>query len=66
MGELGRSVEFVVNLPWFRGMFTEDELEEGMSRLTLHDFPSKNGWQWPQRITRIGPCIPGWAAPRRG
>jgi hypothetical protein len=39
MGELGRSVEFVANLPWFRSLFTEDELDEAQSRLTLHDFP---------------------------
>ena len=39
MGELGRSVEFVANLPWFRALFTEDELAEAKTRLTLHDFP---------------------------
>jgi hypothetical protein len=39
MGELGRSVEFVANLPWFRDLFTDDELDEARSRLTLHDFP---------------------------
>jgi hypothetical protein len=39
MGELNRSVEFVANLPWFTNLFTEDELYEARSRLTLHDFP---------------------------
>jgi hypothetical protein len=39
MGELGRSVEFVANLPWFRALFTEDELDEARSRLIMHDFP---------------------------
>ncbi len=39
MRELGRSVEFVANLPRFRALFTEDELDEARSRLTLHGFP---------------------------
>jgi hypothetical protein len=39
MGELNRSVEFVANLRWFRELFTEDELDEARTRLTLHDFP---------------------------
>jgi len=40
MGELGRSVEFAANLPWFRSLFTEDEPGEAQPRLTLHDFPA--------------------------
>ena len=39
MGELSRSVEFAANLPWFRELFTEDELYEARTRLILHDFP---------------------------
>ena len=39
IGEPGRSVEFIANLPWFRSLFTEDEPGEAQSRLTLHDFP---------------------------
>lgn len=39
MGELGRSVEFVANLPWFQPLFTDQELEAGRTRLALHDFP---------------------------
>jgi hypothetical protein len=31
MRELGRSVEFVANLPWFRDLFNEDELDEACS-----------------------------------
>ena len=39
MGELGRSIEFAVLLPWFMPLFTDDELDEARSRLILHDFP---------------------------
>jgi hypothetical protein len=39
MGELGRTVEFVANLPWFRDLFTADELAEARSRLIAHEFP---------------------------
>ena len=39
MGELGRSIEFAVLLPWFTSLFTDDELDEARSRLILHDFP---------------------------
>ena len=39
MGELGRSVEFAANLPWFQPLFTDQELQTGRSRLALHDFP---------------------------
>lgn len=39
MGELGRSVEFAANLPWFQPLFTDQELQAGRSRLALHDFP---------------------------
>jgi hypothetical protein len=39
MGALNRNVEFVANLPWFQELFTEDELDEARTRLTLHDFP---------------------------
>ena len=39
MGELSRSVEFVAILPWFRDLFTEDELYEARSRLAVHEFP---------------------------
>jgi hypothetical protein len=41
MGELNRSVEFAANLPWFSELFTEDELDEARTRLTLHDFPAE-------------------------
>jgi hypothetical protein len=39
IGELNHSVEFTASLPWFRELFTDDELEEARIRLTLHDFP---------------------------
>jgi hypothetical protein len=55
MGELGRSVEFVANLPWFRSLFTEDELDEAQSRLTLHDFPVE------QRLAAAAAHPPDWS-----
>ncbi len=39
VGELGRTVEFVANLPWFRDLFTEGELDKARSRLIAHEFP---------------------------
>jgi hypothetical protein len=56
MGELNRSVEFVANLPWFRGLFTEDELYEARSRLTLHDFPVE------KQLAAAAVHPPDWAA----
>jgi hypothetical protein len=53
--ELGRSVEFVANLPWFRALFTEDELDEARSRLTLHDFPVED------RLAAAAAHPPDWA-----
>lgn len=55
MGELGRSVEFAANLPWFRSLFTEDELDEAQSRLTLHDFPVE------QRLAAAAAHSPDWS-----
>jgi hypothetical protein len=55
MRELGRSVEFVANLPWFRSLFTEDELDEAQSRLTLHDFPVE------QRLAAAAAHPPDWS-----
>ena len=55
MGELGRSVEFVANLPWFRNLFTEDELDEAQSRPTLHDFPVE------QRLAAAAAHPPDWS-----
>jgi hypothetical protein len=54
--ELGRSVEFVANLPWFSGLFTEDELVEARARLTLHDFP------FGERLAAAAAHPPDWAA----
>src|ERR1035441_5264030 len=36
MGELGRSVEFVANLPWYSALFTDGELSEAKSQLVLN------------------------------
>jgi hypothetical protein len=55
MKELGRSVEFVSNLPWFRDLFTEDELDEARSRLTLHNFPVE------ERLAAAAAHPPDWA-----
>jgi hypothetical protein len=56
MKELGRSVEFVANLPWFRDLFTEGELVEARSRLMLHDFPVE------ERLAAAAAHPPDWAA----
>lgn len=55
MGELGRSVEFVANLPWFSALFTEDELDEAKSRLALHGFPVV------ERLVMASAHPPDWA-----
>jgi hypothetical protein len=55
MGELGRSVEFVANLPWFRALFTEDELDKAKSRLTLHNFPVE------ERLAVVAAHPPDWS-----
>ncbi len=56
MKELGRSVEFVANLPWFRNLFTEDELDEARFRLTLHEFP------FEERLAAAAAHPPDWVA----
>lgn len=38
LGQLERSLEFAVLLPWFSELFTDDELEEARRRLVLLDF----------------------------
>lgn len=38
LGQLERSLEFAVLLPWFAELFTDDELEEARRRLVLLDF----------------------------
>jgi hypothetical protein len=56
MKELGRSVEFVANLPWFSDLFTEDELVEARFRLTSHDFP------FEERLAIAAAHPPDWVA----
>jgi hypothetical protein len=56
MGELSRSVEFVANLSWFRNLFTEDELYEARSQLTLHDFPVE------EQLAAAAAHPPDWVA----
>lgn len=56
MKELSRSVEFVANLPWFRDLFTEDELVEARSRLVLHHFP------FDERLAAAAAHPPEWVA----
>jgi hypothetical protein len=58
MGELGRSVEFVANLPWFTALFTDDELNEAKDRLTLHEFPVE------ERLAAAAAHPPDWATGR--
>jgi hypothetical protein len=54
MGELARSVEFASNLPWFRPLFTDQELHAGRTRLALHDFP------FEARMTAAAAEPPAW------
>jgi hypothetical protein len=56
MGELGRTVEFVANLPWFRDLFTGDELDEAKSRLIALEFPLE------ERLGAAAAHPPDWAA----
>jgi hypothetical protein len=56
MGELGRTVEFVANLPWFRDLFTGDELDEAKSRLIALEFP------FEERLGAAAAHPPDWAA----
>jgi hypothetical protein len=56
MGELERSVEFVANLPWFRELFTEDELDKAKLRLILHNFPVE------ERLAAAAASPPDWIA----
>ena len=54
VGELGRTVEFVANLPWFRDLFTESELDKASPGSLRMSFPLRSGWRPPRRIRRIG------------
>jgi hypothetical protein len=56
MRELGRSVEFVANLPWFTDLFTEDEFDEAKTRLIVHEFP------FEERLAAAVAHPPDWAA----
>jgi hypothetical protein len=56
MGELSRSVEFAANLPWFRELFTDDELDEARTRLALHDFSVE------EQLAVAAAHPPGWVA----
>jgi hypothetical protein len=54
--ELGHSIEFAANLPWFRSLFTDDELDEARCRLILHEFPAD------ERLAAAAAHPPKWAA----
>ena len=56
MGELGRTVEFVANLPWFRELFTGDELDKARSRLIALEFP------FEERLRAAAEHLPDWTA----
>jgi hypothetical protein len=56
MGELGRTVEFVANLPWFRDLFTGDELDKARSRLIALEFP------FEERMRAAAAYPPDWTA----
>lgn len=54
MGELGRSIEFAMNLPWFAPLFTAAEIDEAKTRLIMHDFP------FEERLARAAGQPPTW------
>jgi hypothetical protein len=56
LGQLERSLEFAVLLPWFSELFTDDELEEARRRLVLLDFDLDD------RLTALADSAPGWVA----
>jgi len=56
VGELDPTVEFVANLPWFRDLFTESELDKATSRLIAHEFP------FDQRLASAAAPPPVWTA----
>lgn len=55
LGELERSMEFAVLLPWFRPLFSVEEQDEAERRLILHDFPVVN------RLDSRAASPPSWA-----
>ena len=55
LGELERSMEFAVLLPWFRELFSAEEQEEAERRLILHVFPLQ------VRLAARAAMPPDWA-----
>jgi len=53
-GQLERSVEFTVLLPWFRTLFSQEELDEAERRLVLYEFPVQ------QRLAARSATPPAW------
>lgn len=56
LGQLERSLEFAVLLPWFAELFTNAELEEARRRLVLLDF------EVDERLAARIASPPGWVA----
>lgn len=56
LGQLDRSLEFAVLLPWFAELFTDDQLEEARRRLVLLDFDVDG------RLGARTPSPPAWVA----
>ena len=56
LGQLERSLEFAVLLPWFAELFTDDELEEARRRLLLLNFDVDD------RLAARAGSPPGWVA----
>ena len=55
LGALGNSIEYAVCLPWFRPLFTPEEVEKAERRLTAHNFPIG------ERMERAAQSPPDWA-----
>lgn len=56
MDALGNSIEYAVCLPWFRSLFTPDEVEKAERRLVDHGFPIH------AQLDRAAQHPPDWAA----
>jgi len=56
MGQLERSLEFAVLLPWFRSLFSAEERDEAERRLILHQFPLE------ERLAARSASPPDWTA----
>lgn len=55
LGALDSSIEYATCLPWFRPLFTDDQIETAERRLADHGFPIQ------ERLARAVGSPPDWA-----